>query len=74
MAIVKRPYKKEGEKVIVHCDIPNEEALNCYDCAHCMIKEPWCDGKCFFPNHVMNKIMPGLVCEDFLKRINNDKK
>ena len=68
MAIVKRPYKKEGEKVIIHCDIPNEEALNCYDCAHCMIKEPWCDGKCFFPNHVMNKIMPGLACEDFLKK------
>lgn len=68
MATVKKAYKTEGERVIVHCDVPDEEGRNCMDCAHCMIKEPWCDPKCYFPNHVMNKIMPGLVCEDFLKR------
>lgn len=68
MATIKKPYKKAGEKIIVHCDVPNEEACNCLDCAHCMTKEPWCDAKCYYPNHVINSIMPGLVCEDFSKR------
>lgn len=68
MATLKKPYKKEGERVIVHCEVPDELGRNCMDCAHCLIKEPWCDPKCYFPNHRMNGIMPGLVCEDFLER------
>lgn len=68
MATVKKAYKKEGQKVIVHCDVPNTDGFNCMECAHCVVREPWCDAKCYFPNHVVNNLMPGLVCEDFLVR------
>lgn len=68
MTTIKKPYKKAGEKVIIHCDIPSEENYNCMDCAHCVIKEFWGEPKCYFPNHVQNCKTPGLICEDFLKK------